>query len=268
MDKDLDLEKKKLEAESRKQEVGSGEMEDNPKPTHRESFLEHYRKANPDFEGDPDDEHLWEHAIGTISERDDYKGKYDELNGANEKLAETVSKNPRVAQFVSMLSHNEDPLYAIGKSFGNLIDELDEDSLEKLRKGQAEYNERYNKIKNNFSTYETTLKEYGKENGLSEEDLSKVNETIMDIAEALNEGNIPKEVIDNVWKGMDYDSQKEAELEAVKLAERNKTIEEIKDKKKKSPLPDIQSKKTAPKVPFRFKEEEEEVPYYKRLKKK
>ncbi len=261
--KDLEEEKKKQEEialdtppKDKEREEEKGALESEPKPTHRESFLEHYRKANPDFEGDPDDEHLWEHAIGTVSERDDYKGRYDELNGANEKLAEIVASEPRVAHFISMISNGEDPLFAIGKAFGNLIDELDEESLEKLRKGQAEYKERYNKVSNNFSTYEKTLKEYGEENGLTEENLKEIDDAICDMADSLIEGNIPKEVIDNVWKGLDYDSEKEAELEAVKLAERNKTIEEMKDKKKKSPLPDIQSKKTAPKVPFKFKEEE------------
>lgn len=221
----------------------------------RAAFLERYRGYHPDLEDEPDDDTMWDFAGQGLSERDDLRGKYDTLNGANEKLAAVVGEDPRVAQFVAMIANGENPMYALGKTFGNLVDEVDDEALEQLRGGQKEYKERYDRMRNNFNTYEATLKGYAEKNGLTDEQVSEINNAILDIAEALNEGDIPEEVIDNVWKGMDYDNEKTAEIEAAKLAGKNEAIDDIKSKKSApAPLPDLGVQKTNKRAPIKMDE--------------
>mgnify|MGYP000862267658 CR=1 FL=1 len=216
----------------------------------RTAFIERYRGYHPELTDDPADDDLFDFASAGLTERDEVSEKYNKLNGANEKLAAVVSEDPRVAQFIALIAAGENPIYALGKTFGNLIDQLDEASLEELKKGQEEFKARYDNIRANFQNYEATLKGYQEKNGLSDEDAANINNAILDIAEAFNNGDIPEEVIDNVYKGMDHDAAKESEIEAARLAGRNEAIEAIKDKKgAPAPLPDLN--KTAPKSPTR-----------------
>ena len=213
-------------------------------PTGRSAFMQRYRGANADITDDPDDDTMYDWA-GT--QLDDLTNKYKSVNGANEKLAEVVGQDPRFAQFIAMVANGENLMYALGKTFGNMVDELDDEAIENLRNGQEEYSARYKRVRENFSTYESTLKAYGEKNGLTPDQLSDVNNAILDIAEAINEGDIPEEVIDNVWKGLDYNTERTAEIEAAKLSGRNDAIEDIKGKKNKAPLPDLSGSRNQPK---------------------
>ena len=184
-----------------------------PPPKGRTAFMARYRGANSDNTDDPDDDTMYDWAGMQI---DDLSSRYKSVNGANEKLAEVVGQDPRFAQFIAMVAGGENLMYALGKTFGNMVDELDDEAIENLRKGQEEYSARYKRVRENFSTYESTLKAYGEKNGLTPDQLSDVNNAILDIAEAINEGDIPEEVIDNVWKGLDYNTEKTTEIEAAK----------------------------------------------------
>ncbi len=226
-------------------EKGLDEVVEAPQLSGRAGFIERYKSRHPDLTDEPDDDSLFDFAGKTWDERDGIQEKYDALNGANEKLAAVVQEDPRFAQLIAMVASGESPLYAIGKCFGSIIDELDEERLEELRRGQDDFKKQYDEMRNNFKTYEATLKSYVEKNGLSEEDAEKINNAILDIAEALNHGDIPEEVIDNVWKGMDYENEKTAELEAAKLAGKNEAIEAVKGKKTTTPaLPDLAARKT------------------------
>lgn len=215
-----------------------------PPPKGRTAFMARYRGANSEITDDPDDDTMYDWAGMQI---DDLSSRYKSVNGANEKLAEVVGQDPRFAQFIAMVAGGENLMYALGKTFGNMVDELDDEAIENLRKGQEEYSARYKRVQENFATYENTLKAYGEKNGLTPDQLSAVNNAILDIAEAINEGEIPEEVIDNIWKGLDYDTERTSEIEAAKLSGRNEAIEAIKDKKTTAPLPDLSGGRNQPK---------------------
>lgn len=211
----------------------------------RAAFIDKLRALDAELKDDISDDDLFDRAGAIMGERDEIRGKYDALNGANEKLAAVVSENPEVAQFISMLGNGENWVYAIGKSFGNVLEQLDDATLEQYNAGKEEYKAKYNQMKENFAAYESRLKTYAEKNGLTPEQVADVNNTILDIAEALYTGDIPEEVIDNVFKGMDYDNEKTAEVEAAKLAGRNEAIDEIKGKKAApTPLPDLTGNKS------------------------
>lgn len=208
-------------------------------PKGRAALLAIFKNKNPDMEEEPDDESLFDWAHKGISERDEYEGKYHELNGSNEKLASVIAEDPRFMQFIAMVAGGENLMYSLGKCFGNMLDNLDEESLDKLKAGQAEYAQRYQSVKDNFSKYENTLKTYAEEKGLDNEMVERINDAILDLAEAFNDRDIPREIIEIVHKGLDYDEDKTAELEAARLAGKNEAIDDMKGNKgSKSLLPD------------------------------
>ena len=102
-----------------------------------------------------------------------------------------------------MIANGEDPMYSIGKVFGNLLDKLDDESLEKYKKGQDEFSARYKKVKDNFGAYEATLKKYAEKNKVDPEMIARINSAILDMAEAFSDREIPEEVIEIVHKGLE-----------------------------------------------------------------
>jgi hypothetical protein len=229
----------------------------------RAAFIERYRGYHPDLEEDPDDDTLFDYAGKGLTERDEWQGKYNKLNGSNETFAAAVSKDPRLAQFVAMIGAGENVFFAMGKSFGNILNELDDESLEKLREGQGEYQKRYETIKSNFQGYEERLRAYVEKNQLPAEAAEQINNVILDIAEALNEGDIPEEVIDNVWKGIDHDEARQAEIEAAKLAAKNEAAEDQKRMRSQATaLPDLSGTKSQPRSQMpSLPDEEKYTPY-------
>lgn len=227
---------------------GDKPIEEAPTLKGRAAFLEKLRALDAELQDDISDDDLFDRAGGFLAERDEIRGKYDALNASNEQLARVISDNEEVAQFVAMLGSGENWIYALGKSFGNILEKLDDETLEKYNAGKAEFEKEAAQRKDNFAAYKSRLDEYAAANGLTDEQKAEVNNTILDIMEALMFGDIPIEVIDNVYKGLDYDSEKAAEAEAAKLAGRNEAIEEIKEKKKPpTGLPDLSSRKAVPK---------------------
>ncbi|NDV46098.1 hypothetical protein D0T49_03460 [Paludibacter sp. 221] len=219
--------------------------EEGQTPRGRAAFLEAYKKYNPDIADEPDDDSLFDFGRIGLTERDELKGNYERINGANERLSAVISEDPRFAQFIAMVANGENLMYALGKTFGNLIDQVNDDQLEELRKGQEEYKSNFTRIKDNFNTYENDLKTYAEENGLDEEAINEINETILDIAEAFMERSISRDIIEIVHKGLDHDADKEAELEAARLAAKNEAIEEIKNKKQPADtMPDLTGQKS------------------------
>lgn len=209
-------------------------------PKGRAALMAIYKAKNADVEDDPDDDSLFDFSTKGWQERDDYESKYSSINGANEKLAEVIGQDPRFAQFIAMVAAGENLMYALGKTFGNIIDQLDEEGLENLKKGQAEYSAKFAKVKKNFEDYEANLKQFAEQNGLTPDDVADLDNRIFDIAEAFADREIPMDMLELIWKGADYDNAKTAETEAARLAERNSVIEDVKSKKRASgPLPDM-----------------------------
>jgi hypothetical protein len=208
-------------------------------PTGRAALLAIFKAKNADMTDEPDDESLMDWAHKGIGERDELEGRYNELNGSNERLASIVSEDPRFAQFIAMVAGGENLAFSLGKCFGNMIDNLDDESLEQLRSGQEEYKAKFQKVKDNFSAYENNLKAYAEENKLDPKMVERINDAILDLAESFIDRDISREVIELVHKGLDADEDKTAELEAAKLAGKNEAIDAMKGAKgSKSLLPD------------------------------
>jgi hypothetical protein len=245
-----------METIGNNKEVLIKEMQNQEVPLRgRAAFISRYKALYPDIDTEPDDETLFDFADKSFSEKEDLKSKYDKLNGSNEKLAAIISEDPRFAQFIAMVANGENMMYALGKVFGNLIDELDDEGLQQLRAGQEEYKQRYQKIKENFDSFENNLKAYGEKNNLTAEDVANIRDAVLDLALAFNDGAITEEIIDIIYKGLDYDNEQTAKIEAARLSGRNEAIEEMKNKKKQTAImPDLgveksnASNKSIPKI--------------------
>jgi len=219
-------------------------------PRGRAAMLAKYKAMNPETADDPDDDSLFDFGSKGWGERDEYEQKYSSINGANERLAGIIGEDPRFAQFISMVAQGENLMYALGKTFGNMLDELDDESLESMRKGQEEYSAKFKKVKQNFDDYEKNLQAFASQQGLTPDDIADLDNRIMDIAEAFMDREIPMEMLELIWKGADYDNAKETDLEAAKLAAKNEVIEDVKSKKRATgPTPDISRTSASKPVP-------------------
>ena len=232
----------------------------------RAAFMEMYKTHHPDITDEPDEDTLFEYAGQGYGERDELRGKYDSLNSANEKLASAISEDPRFTDFIAMIGSGEKPLYALGKIFGNLIDQLDEEGTEQLKNGQTEYSSNFNQLKQNFTDYKARLKQYGEDTGKDDATLQKINDIILDLSEAFMNWDISTEMIDGVFKMIDYDSDKSAEIESEKLKARNDLIDEQKPGGAASTIPDMAGSRNQPTKPVMpVLKDEGYVPYAERL---
>ncbi|MDR1112917.1 MAG: hypothetical protein LBL18_04075 [Bacteroidales bacterium] len=67
----------------------------------RAAWIDRYKKANPETGEEIEDEDLFEYANGGYS---DIEGKYNQLNGANSRLAELVAGDPKLGAALSMVA--------------------------------------------------------------------------------------------------------------------------------------------------------------------
>lgn len=214
----------------------------------RAALLDRYKKANEGLTEEPDDDTLADYAVSALDERDDYKGRYQAFNESNQRLINAIRENPTVAEFIARIGRGEDPMRAIGQSFGDLRDMVDEESLKKLDEGAQERKSRYDEVRGNFETYAKTLDEYAKKNGLSDEEKNDIHNAIIGFATDLSEGRIDDGTIDFFHKALTYDEEKQADLNAATLAGRNAAIDDIKNRQevKQEALPDVTSDKSLP----------------------
>jgi hypothetical protein len=177
-------------------------------PRGRAAILARYRESNPNSGDEVDDEALWEYAHSGHS---DLEGKYNQLNGANKRLAELVSNDPKLAAVLSMIAGDNPKSfpYAVGSVYGK--DFLDVD-LEEFEAGYAENLKQLAESRKlqaeaekNIGDSVRNIETYASENGLSEEQRKGLYDGIMDFAENLLMGKIPDELIDLVYKGLNYD---------------------------------------------------------------
>jgi hypothetical protein len=174
----------------------------------RAAMLARYRGHNPESGDEIDDEALWEYAHAGHSE---LEGKYNQLNGANKRLSELVLNDPKLAAVLSMIAGDNPKSfpYAVGSVYGK--DFLDGD-LEEFEAGYqenlkqlAESKKLQAEAEKNIGGSIRNIKKYSSENGLSEEHQTGLYAGIMGFAENLLMGKIPDELIDLVYKGLNYD---------------------------------------------------------------
>lgn len=225
------------------------EMADATEPLKgRAALLDSYKKANEGAEGEPDEDTLAEYALSALKERDSYKGRYETFQQSNQRLIDAVRSNPAVAEFIARIGRGEDPMKAIGQSFGDLRDMIDDESIRKIDEGAAERKSSYEQVRANFESYSHTLNEYAKAHGLTEEEKDDVHNAIIGFAQDLSTGKIDEGTIDFFHKALTYDEEKTADINAATLAGRNAAIDDIKNRQeaKADAMPDVTADRAMP----------------------
>ena len=208
--------------------------------TGRDALVEEWKAQNPDAEGEPTDEQLWQFVADRHQAMADkhqaLSDKYDALNGSNTKLAEAVQENPQFAQFFQHILDKKSPMYAWGAAFGDMPTGFTPEQLADHEAGYNEYTaaqkartDKAAEIEGNFKDYYKNLEQYKTENNLTDDEVQRIDDTIMDIVEAMSVGKIPLDLIDAIWKGADDNIA--AVEEAAKIKGANDAIDAAKGAK-------------------------------------
>jgi hypothetical protein len=221
------------------------QVQEDLKPKGRASALEAYRRANPEVQDDPDDDALHDFQNNRYSE---LEGRHNELNGANTRLAELVSKDPRLAAVLSMIA-GEKPKsfpYAVASVYGKEPFEMEGDALNEFEAGYQENLQRLSESEKtreqalkNLSEYESTLAGYVKDRGLTDGQQSEIHNGIMTLADNLLMGIIPAEIIDLVYKGLNYEKDVQEAADTGFVEGKNDVIDARLKKPESRAIPDL-----------------------------
>lgn len=222
---------------------GSADITQVEAPKGRAGVLAKYQKTNPDAEGDPSEEDLWNFAGKGY---DDVKSKYNEMNGANVKLAELVSQNPQLGAFLSELVGKESKSvpYALGKVFGKDWMDADPEEFEKGYQENlarlAESTSEQEQAAKNIQEYKANLEKFKADNELDDTQLTELNEAIYGDAENFLMGIIPVEYIEYKWKGLNYDKDIQEAADTGFVEGKNEVVSaKMQQKTADSPIPDM-----------------------------
>lgn len=225
-------------------------------PRGKDKFLEMMRAKNPDYNPENDDQ-LFDDAHEMYSNADSELGKHKE---ANSKLAGLVGKDPKLGAVLGMVAGDDQKSfpYAVGKIYGKQPFELDDDGLEEFEKGYQENLAQMEASKSaqeeaqkNIQEYWKNLDKYAKDNNLSDEEKSELNDKIYSMADNMLMGIIPIDVIELVNKGVNYDKDVQDAADSGVVEGKNQKVEAKLSSKKEQIMPDLKntsssSKKVAP----------------------
>lgn len=184
------------------------EIVDTPKG--RAGVLAKFQKANPDFEGEPTDEDLWGFAG---EDYDSIKGAHKKNMADQQSFADFLAKNPRFGGIVGM-SHGEGndkiPVgRAIGRMYGDVLQEDDDfwEGVKEYELSQVQSKEELEEAQKNFDNLTVPrLEQFAKDNNLSKEQIEPILQGLDSMALAMYMGDISSEMIDLVYKGLNYDT--------------------------------------------------------------
>ena len=213
-------------------------------PRGREGVLAKWRKENPDFEGDPTEEQLWEYAGGDY---DNVKGSYKKMSEGMTGLNEYIAKDPRMGAAIGMsFGEGEDKIpfnHALGRLYGP--DGLSDD--EDFIRGTKEYNDaqaqsrkEQEEAQANFQESLKRFEQYCIDNSLPAERKDELFEGIMQLAESFLMGNIPTEIFELIDKGQTSDQRVQEAADTGFVEGKGETVRaEMKKKTANTDIPDM-----------------------------
>ena len=186
-----------------------------PPPRGRSAMLNRWKESNPDFDGEPQDDDLYDYALG---QSDEYKSKYDRQNEVNSALAGRISEDPRLGALIAGIMETDDkgnrknPAYVIAKLYGKDFLE-DEDAMQAMEEGYAEYLEgakntqaESKKAQENFLESMKRVDAYANANGLADEAAEELRHALVNAADEILLGTFSDAFIATVAKGLSHDA--------------------------------------------------------------
>lgn len=205
--------------------------ENNVIKSKRDAAVERLKSRYPDKKFEDDEE-----IFGAIG--DDYDNYDKELDGYRDRekrLTDLFAQNPQSAQFLTDWAKGEDPVLSLIRNHGLEISEAinDPERQEQIAEANKEFVERVAKNKQLEEEYNANLSEslsllerLQKERGLSDDEIDKAMDLLLQI---INEGILGKftmGTIDMALKALNHDSDVAVASEEAEIRGRNAKIEE------------------------------------------
>ncbi|MEG1574739.1 MAG: hypothetical protein RR293_04470 [Bacteroidales bacterium] len=210
----------------------------------RQVILERLLKRYPDRKFETDEE-LFDVLIEHESKLSD---RYEKLRNDQSTLASLFISNPKMGGFVSEVIAGEDPLLACVRYFGKDVLECagDENRISQLRKENDEYLARINgvskiekEINENWRHSEKAITRFKHSKGMSDEDFELFIEKVCHMCEHVFMSDFNYEVLETLYKGVNYDVDIDAVGQAAEVKGRNEKIILDKEKSEGDLLPGI-----------------------------
>lgn len=236
-------------------QVGEEAMEqpiEEETPRGRAAAIQRWREANKDFEGDPDDDDLYDYALG---QADEWKGKYDGQNEVNAALAERIAQDPKIGALIAGVMEDKNPAYVLAKLYGNDFME-DEEALEAMQEGYAEYLEGVNQTKaqgekaqENFLESMKRVDAYAEANGVGEEQIEELRMSLVQAADDMLNGVFSDSFIETVAKGLSHDADVQEAADTGFVEGKNEKIEMKYGKGEGDGMPSMGNASNSPRIP-------------------
>jgi hypothetical protein len=207
------------------------EVDNQEVKSRRDSMVERLKGKYPDKEF-ADDEAIY----GQISDDyDDYDNQLSSYRDREQGMVDMMTKDPRSANFLAAWHQGENPLVAMMRMYGpELKDALDDPDLQdKLEEAQKDYLDRMSKDKELEQEAETNIQQsiaerdaFQQENGLSDEEMNKIWDTLQQMFEDALKGKFSRESMDMVYKAINHDTDVAAAADEAEVRGRNSRIEE------------------------------------------
>ncbi|MBR4119110.1 MAG: hypothetical protein IKK64_03420 [Bacteroidales bacterium] len=192
-------------------------------------------KHFPDRNFDSDDE-LFEVLASYDADLDE---RFEKLRNDQTKLARIFTSNPKMAGFISTVIEGEDPLIACVRYFGGDVLECayDENRLMQLRKENDAYLDRMQtyaktekEIEENWKVSAKSIERFKEAKGMTDEEFDMFIEKVCHLCEHVFMCDFSFEVLDTLFKGVNYDTDVDLAEQTGEVKGRNQRIIFSKDK--------------------------------------
>lgn len=192
-------------------------------------------KHFPDRNFDSDDE-LFEVLASYDADLDE---RFEKLRNDQTKLARIFTSNPKMAGFISTVIEGEDPLIACVRYFGGDVLECayDENRLMQLRKENDAYLDRMatyakteKEIEENWKVSAKSIERFKEAKGMTDEEFDMFIEKVCHLCEHVFMCDFSYEVLDTLFKGVNYDTDVDLAEQTGEVKGRNQRIIFSKDK--------------------------------------
>ena len=155
------------------------------------------------------------------------------------KLAQIFTSNPKMAGFISTVIEGEDPLIACVRYFGGDVLQCayDEDRLMQLRKENDAYLDRMQtyaktekEIEENWKVSAKSIERFKEAKGMTDEEFDMFIEKVCHLCEHVFMCDFSYEVLDTLFKGVNYDTDVDLAEQTGEVKGRNQRIIFSKDK--------------------------------------
>ncbi len=197
--------------------------------TSRGVIVKRLIKHFPDRNFDSDDE-LFDVLADFDSNLDE---RFEKLRNDQTKLARIFTSNPKMAGFISTVIEGEDPLIACVRYFGGDVLECayDENRLMQLRKENDLYLERMQsfaktqkEIEENWKLSAKSIERFKEAKGMTDEEFDIFMEKVCHLCEHVFMCDFSFEVLDTLFKGVNYDTDVDIAEQTGEVKGRNQRI--------------------------------------------